>query len=113
MVPIDTGQMPLWAQIFATLIPIIAAAYAVARGYKGGVNSPTPPPAQDDRVFGQILGVSYGEKYLSLAMTEALRDIKEAIIASTDELRKIRKVIEDHTEATVRRGRTSNRKLQP
>ena len=105
MGPIDAGSMPIWAQIFATLVPVIAAAYAVARGYKGGVNS--TPPAQDALI--QILGGSFAEKHSNIAMIEVLREIKDKMNSSTDELIKIRKAIEDHTESTVRRGRTSRK----
>ena len=113
MVPIDTGSMPIWVQILITLAPVIAAAIAVARGYKFGVTSTVSHtvPTQNDQAIMQILGGSFAEKHSSLAMIEALRDIKEAIIGSAEEIRKVRKAIEDHTESTVKRSRTSNRKL--
>ena len=110
MGPIDPGSMPVWAQILITLAPVIAAAIAVARGYKVGIVNATTQPAPDNKVLLDILGGSFAEKHSSLAMIEVLREIKDKINSSTDELIKIRKAIEDHTESTVRRGRTSNRK---
>lgn len=93
---LDPGSLPLWAQVFATLVPIIAAAYAMMRGYRGGANA--PPAQTQNEAMMQLIGGSFSERHSNLAMIEALREIKDAIAGSTDELRRIRKSLDDHTE---------------
>ena len=94
---IDVGALPVWAQVVATLIPIIAAAIALMKGYRGGVLHPSPP-----NTTMQVIGGALADKYATEGLTEALRSIHGAIEDSTKELVRFRKALEDHTVEMVR-----------
>ena len=94
---IDVGTLPVWAQVLATLIPILAAAYALMKGYgKGGAT-----PSQSNATM-QVIGGALAERYATEGLTEAIRSIHDAIQDSTKEMSRFRKSLEDHTESVVR-----------
>ena len=97
MAQIDVGALPDWAVILAALAPVLAAAYAGARGYSKGGHAPSQP-----NTTMQVIGGALADKYATEGLTEALRSIHNAIEDSTKEMERFRKALEDHTVETVR-----------
>lgn len=95
---LDPGTLPPWVQVFAALITAVAGAYAIMKGYKGGTQSPSPPPNSQ---MLQLVGGSLADKYSAQAMIEAINGVGQAIEHGNDEMRRFRKALEHHTDLIV------------
>ena len=97
MAPPDVSALPDWAVIVAALAPVLAAAYAVMRGYNKGGSTPSQPSATM-----QVIGGALADKYATEGLTEAIWSIHRAIQDSTKEMERFRKALEDHTVEVAR-----------
>lgn len=87
------GSLPVWAQVAATLIPILAAAWAVTKGYGKGGTAPTPPSATM-----QVIGGAFADR-------DAMGRLAAVIETVGDR-------IEGMTNAYVRDAQDRNRDVQ-
>lgn len=95
---INPGTLPLWVQVFVALITAIAGAYAIMKGYKGGVQLPAPTPNSQ---MLQLVGGSLADKFSVQALIDAIDRIVDELQQSRKETRRFREAFEAHTELVV------------
>ncbi len=95
--------LPIWVQIVATLIPILAAAAAIVKGYGRGAVNPTAVPGVSPMAAPIVMGVGAGfmDRIAADALNDCILAVAKAIDRSTEEQHRFRRALEHHTDLVV------------